>query len=183
MIKITKILAFILFIIVTISFSKCYNQEKYPVEPQIDIKQVIVTDSVDQMGNAMKSYTIFFKILDGDWDFGLTENDTLYQHYGDSTYLNNFFAKLYYLNNGNEQEYPMPLDFTGAIPYVDPVGLNNYYKAMIIYNLQMPRLGDTLKLKFYVIDRSLNKSNEQETPWIEPDFTGIKIDTVTIISD
>ncbi len=181
MIRIKYISALFLLITVISSFSTCYEQKKYPIEPQIDFQQIVVFDSTDQIGNKVKYYVLYFEILDGDWDFGITEDDTLVEHYGDSTYANNFFAKLYYLDNGVEQEYPMLLDIVGAIPYADPVGLNNYYKAQIIYYMTMPYLPDTIKLKFYVIDRNLHQSNEQETPWIEPNFTGVKIDTVTLI--
>ncbi|MEA3451603.1 MAG: hypothetical protein U9Q83_06825, partial [Bacteroidota bacterium] len=78
-------------------------------------------------------------------------------------------------------EYEIELSLNGAIPYTPPVGLNIYYKAMVIYDLELLKLPDSLKLKFYVIDRNLNESNEQETPWIAPDFLGTIADTITVI--
>ena len=171
-----------LLLILLFTFSWCNNTSTYPPEPQIDFQQISVKDSTDELGNTVRVFSIYFNILDGDGDFGITENDTLVNYYGDSTYANNFFVTLYYKDDdGNPQPYPVALDLNGAVPYTPPVGVNQYYKALIIYDLPIPKLPETLKLSFYVIDRSLNKSNVQETPWISPDFTGVITDTVQVI--
>jgi hypothetical protein len=169
-------------IILITTFSWCNKTPQYPSQPQIDFKQISVKDSVDQLGNKMKIFSIYFDVLDGDGDFGITENDTLASFYGDTTYQNNFFATLYYKDkNGNPQPYPVALDLNGAIPYTPPVGVNNYYKATVIYDLLIPKISKTLKISFYVIDRHLHRSNTQQTPWIEPDFRGTLVDTVQAI--
>lgn len=173
----------IFLIIIAISFSNCVNPLVYPPEPKIDIIQVTIKDTVDGLDNKVKIYSIYFKIFDGDGDFGIKDEDTLIQHYNDSLYANNFFATLYHLKNGVPTQYDIELPLVGAVPYTPPVGLNVYFKALIIYDLQIYSLPDTLKLKFHIIDRHLNESNEQETPWITPDYYGTLLDTVTVISN
>ena len=170
-----------LFTILISSFFTCKKQQLYPSTPKIDFQQVIVKDSTDLLNNKVKIFSIYFKIIDGDGDFVIKDQDSLVQYYGDSTYANNFFATLYYLDQGVSTPYKMVLPLNGAIPYTPPVGLNKYFKALIIYNLSMPNIPDTLKIKFYVIDRHLHKSNEQQTQWIPPDFTGTLIDTVNVL--
>ncbi len=180
-----KKIKYVLLLIAVLSFfTQCYKQKKYPPEPKIDFRQVFVYDTTDQLGNKIYLYSIYFKILDGDGNFGLTEDDTLEDFYGDSLYRYNFFAQLYYLQNGQILEFPVELSFNSAIPYVAPVGLNNYYKAMIIYDFEIPfEIPNPIKLEFYIIDRALNESNKQSTPWIEPGFTGILADTNNLIID
>jgi len=169
------------FIIIGISLSKCTKPPVYPPEPKIDFIQVTIKDTSDLLGNKVKNYSIYFKIFDGDGDFGIKEEDTLIQHYKDSLYANNFFATLYYLKNNVPTPYNVQLALNGAIPYTPPVGLNVYFKALVVYDLPIQKLPDTLQLKFYIIDRKGNESNVQETQWINPDYYGTLVDTVTVI--
>ena len=174
---------YLFFFIILFLLTECHDPVTYPSEPQIDLQQIVVNDTTDDLGNNIKNLAIYFEVLDGDGDFGVKQDDTLVQHFGDSLYLNNFFVDLYRLKNGQEELYPLQLDLNGAIPYTEPVGVNIYYKALVIWNLSIPKLPDTLKVKFYVIDRAGHKSNYQETPWIDPDFRGIIVDTVKIITE
>ncbi len=177
------IIIILFFTTITGTFFTCKKQQIYPNKPKIDFQQIIVKDSVDLLNNKVRVFSIYFKIIDGDGDFGIKDKDSLVQFYKDSTYANNFFATLFYLKKGVPTLYNMVLPLNGAIPYTPPVGLDKYFKALIIYNLSIPDIPDTLKLKFYVIDRHLNKSNEQETPWIPPDFSGTMADTVTVLPE
>ena len=179
--KIKYILSIAFIIIV---FTQCYKQRNYPPEPKIDFRQVFVFDTTDQLGNKIYLYSVYFKILDGDGNFGLHEEDTLDEFYEDTTYIYNFFAELFYLENGEIHEFPVELSFNSSIPYVEPVGLNDYYKALIIYDFEIPfEIPNPIKLEFYIIDRALNKSNTQSTPWIEPGFIGVLADTNNLIID
>ena len=179
--KLKYILSFALILMI---FTQCYKQKNYPPEPRIDFRQVFVSDTTDQLGNSIYLYSVYFKILDGDGNFGLHEDDTLDEFYGDSLYVNNFFANLYYLDNGQIIEFPVELSFNSMIPYVAPVGLNDYYKAMIIYDFEIPfEIPYPIKFEFYVIDRALNESNIQATPWIESGFIGLLVDTNNLIID
>ncbi len=163
----------------------CNNKEiSYPPEPQIDFTKMYVIDSVDALGNKIKIYDIFFNIIDGDYDFGLKDSDTtgIFSH--DSTYYNNLFITYYVYSNGGWRILDVPSS-NYRIPYVPPQGLNKYFKAEIDVKIAL-QIGflsvDSLKFKFYVVDKALHKSNEQETPAVSLDFSGIIVDTVNIIS-
>ena len=180
--KILKNIKYAIFLIIIFLWTECKEPQTYPSEPQIDLQQIVVSDTTDELGNNIKNFGIYFEVLDGDGDFGVKQEDTLVDHFGDSLYLNNFFVDLYRLKNGQEELYPLQLDLNGAIPYTEPVGVNIYYKALVIWDLSIPKLPDTLKVKFYVIDRAGHQSNYQETPWIAPDFRGVIVDTVKVIT-
>ncbi len=174
---------FIILAIVTSIFSTCYKQPNYPKEPQIDFQQISIEMTSDTLGNKVPLLKIYFRVLDGDGNFGMKDNDTIFRN-GD-TILNNFYASLFYRHNGETLQIPDSLLLlNGRIPWTAPVGLNDFYKATVIYNLPLSYIfTDTIKFTFYVIDNDLNESNEQSTQWIPPDFTGTLIDTVVIIQE
>ncbi|MBN2892858.1 MAG: hypothetical protein JXL97_13405 [Bacteroidales bacterium] len=174
----------LLFIFAIMLFTNCYKQPVYPPEPKIDFRQIVVIDSVEpDLGNVVHYYNIYFKIVDGDGNFGVNTDS---KDFVDSLAEENFFIDLYYLDNGNIflYEFPEDINLNGIIPYVDPVGLNDYYKALVICNLEVPiTLPYPVKFEFYVEDNDKNRSNTQSTPWIEPGFTGALVDTNNIIID
>ena len=177
-----KTTLFLSLITIILLFSQCYKQKEYSPVPKIDFRQIVVTDSVEpQLGNLFYYYNIYFKIIDGDGNFGI---DSTADYYKDSLIIENFFAKMYKLENGQVIEDSLKLDLTGLIPFVPPVGLNNYYKALIIFKLEVPTiLPYPVKFDFYVIDNKLNESNIQSTPWIPSGFTGVMVDSNNIIAD
>lgn len=163
----------------------CKKPIVLPDEPQIDFTQIVVTDTVDSFGNSVYLINTYFKILDGDGDFGLKDGDTLTYPNGD-TVKYNFFASLYMLDDtGGVVLYPLDLPLNGAIPWVEPIGINQYYKSTVDWDFSIYKafFNHPVKLKFYVEDRKFHKSNEQETPWIDTGFVGIMIDTTTIIKN
>ncbi|GAB4239053.1 MAG: hypothetical protein Tsb0034_15030 [Ekhidna sp.] len=55
--------------------------------------------------------------------------------------------------------------FDGRIPYYDPEGKSgNYEYAMISQAFRLAFLDDSIRVRFYVYDRALNKSNEVVSP-------------------
>jgi len=162
----------------------CYKQDEYPIIPQIDFTQVVIKDTVDELLNQKLVHYIYFKVLDGDGNFGLKKDDTIIDFYGDSLYANNFFATLYYLYNGQVLEYPMQLKLFSRIPYSNPISVTKYYKSLVIFKSENASfIPYPIKYSFYVIDRDLNKSNVQSTPWIYPNASGILTDSTIIIPD
>lgn len=175
-----KIIGFIMF---CAGLSSCFQQPNYDPEPIIDFRHVEVKDTIDELGNIVKLNAIAFKIIDGDGNFGI---DTLADYYTDSSLMVNFYCKMFYVKNGNIYEYELPGkgNFNGKIPYVPPIGLNDYYKATIIYDVKDPlNIQYPIRFEFYVIDNAFNESNVQVTPWIAPDFRGIMADTNNLIID
>lgn len=165
--------------------TSCQKPVVLEEEPKIDFKQVVVQNTVDSFGNSIYLFNIYFKILDGDGDFGLKDGDTLIYPNGD-TVKYNFFGSLYMLDDtGGVVLFPLDLPLNGAIPWVEPIGINQYYKATVIWDFSIYKafFNHPVKLKFYVEDREFHKSNEQETPWIDTGFVGVMIDTTTIINN
>ncbi len=164
--------------------NSCRPVNNYSTTPKIDLRYVIVKDSLQEdLGYLEKYYLVAFKIVDGDWNFGI---DTTKDYYQNGTHTMNYFAKLYYNDNGNIYEYELPagMNLNGMVPYVPPVGLNDYYKATIIREFSIPiQIDKPIRFEFYVEDHELNRSNTQITPWILPDYTGTLVDTNNLIID
>lgn len=172
-----------IFPLVAIILSGCFVQPSYSPTPLIDFRQIIVSDTTDTLGNKLPFLSLFFKILDGDGNFGLTENQYILDGY--DTIENNFYIKMYYYSDGEIIEFPSELLLLdGRIPWTKPVGLNEYYKATVIYNLPLSfSFTDSIKFSFYVIDNELNESNVQSTMWIPPGFRGVLADTINLIEN
>ena len=163
--------------------SNCYKPKYYPPEPQIDYQRTIILNTKDTLGNPSRLFKIYFNVLDGDGNVGAgTDNKT-----------KNIFIRFYEKENGvfSEVEFEIEILMHYTIPYVDPIGLNDYYKAEILVDYSIPKIFfdtimgdlaiDTIKFDFYIEDQDKNKSNLQETHEIPPTFFGNLIDTVTVI--
>ena len=164
--------------------SACYEPKQYPPEPQIDYQRTVVLNAIDELGNQVRQIKIFFDVLDGDGNIGEE----------DGSAIKNLFIKFYEKENGEFYEYEFEIDvpMEYSIPFVSPIGLNDYYKAEICVDLTFPIdffdpeiVGDiaidTIKFDFYIEDQAINKSNLQETHEIPHEFAGNLIDTVTVI--
>jgi len=178
--KKTVLLTIVSLFIVTF-FTQCYNQPTYAPEPLIDFKYVSIVDSIDsELENEIPIVSIAFKVIDGDGNFGF-EEDTLF--YNGDTIPYNFYCEMYELIDNQEVKYEETI-LDGRIPWVTPVGLNEYYKATVIYNLPLYYVSAyPIKFKFYVIDNEANISNTQSTMWLEPDFRGTLTDSINFIED
>jgi hypothetical protein len=147
----------------------CTKENKYPIEPHIDLISFDkITDSlgIDQQGVIGLSFT------DGDGDIGLT-ND---QNTGNFKY--NLFIKYFEKKNGKFQEIilttpnaitgkPDTLLFNGRIPYVTPQGRIKSIKGEIYDTLYINNPAstyDTIKYEIFIEDRALHKSNIVTTP-------------------
>lgn len=160
--------------------NSCYKPITYSTIPLIDFKKIEITDSTDALGNKLPMIKLFFKILDGDGNFGFKEDSIIYDG---KTIKHNFFCKMYELKDNIEIEYPIET-LNGKTPWVAPIGLNPYYKATIIYHLPLYYKSTyQIRFKFYVIDNKNNKSNIQTTMWIKPDFSGTLTDTINFIEN
>lgn len=172
---------YLFFVSVLVMITSCLTQQNYPNTPQIDFRQVSITINTDTLGNKLPNMNLYFKILDGDGNFGFKDGDTLYED--GNIIINNFYASMFVYNGGDIYEYE-DLLLDGRIPWTNPVGLNNYYKATVIYNLTLSfSLYDSIKFSFYVIDNDFNRSNTQSTMWIPPNYTGVLVDSVNFIED
>ncbi len=170
-----KIKCFFIIIFSVFLFNSCTEHKNYAPEPLIDFKQIVIKDTIDTFGNFMPKIYLYFKVIDGDGNFGY--RDSTYAETDDTT---NFFLTMYQKKNGEIVEYDNDM-LNGAIPWTEPVGLNKYYKSTVIYENDLLISDYPTKFKFYVRDNDLNESNIQSTMWFDPSYRGVLVDSVDII--
>jgi len=173
-INISLILSVLLFLV----FISCKRMEEYPPEPTIsylDFEKIFnETDSIYDRG------VLKFEFTDGDGDLGLAKNDTFPPFNPGSKYYYNLIIDYFEVRNGVET--PVPLTFynseteqfdtvylSARIPLLTPKGSNKALTGEIndtvfIYNYYSDF--DTLFLTFKIVDRALNESNVERTPYI-----------------
>ena len=114
-----------------------------------------------------------FKYSDVNGDLGLTDKDTFGSFkYGEPNF-HNLFCYWYCKQNGVWKRPLNPflnpidtLNFNERLPYLTPTGKNKKLEGEIILRVPARPLGlkfDTVKLKVWMLDRALNKSNVIET--------------------
>lgn len=145
----------------------CKKIEVYPDEPKLTFKSVIVKDSSDILDNPIKHVKLVFEVIDGNGDIGLSETDTTGPFHRDSQYYYNLFIKEYEKIGEDFIEVEninFPRYF--RIPDLTPPGQNKTLKAEISVEMEY-HFSDANPLKFsefkyfyYLVDRALNKSNE-----------------------
>lgn len=156
----------------------CQRTEEYPLEPRITFlefeKFLNVTDSVFDKG------VLKFKFTDGDGDIGLSAGDTLPPFNPGSKYYYNLLIDFYELRNGVETYVPLTfynsetdrydtVYLSARVPLLTPEGSNKaisgeIHDSLFIYNYNSDF--DTLFLTFRLVDRALNESNTERTPYI-----------------
>ncbi len=183
-----KIAVYIGLLLGGIFLASCHKTVNYPPQPVIDFQYVLVKDTVEdsELGNKVVLYQLVFKVLDGDNNLGLSDQDTTGDFSTGSPYHNNLFISILNKNNGRFDTVQLPLSLSYRIPKADVVNIYNYYKAVIMVDLTfdpvvLSNMLDTFKFSFYVVDRDLNMSNIQQTPELTVQFRGVLGDTVTII--
>ncbi len=161
----------------------CQKFNEYPVEPHITFEKfTLLLDSVyDPVHDTVVLITnkgvLSFKYTDGDGDLGLTDMDTLPPFDKGSPYYYNIIVKYYEKRNGVFQQVPRinpdgtvdTINFNGRLPYLTPTGVHKAITGIIEDTLLVNNPAssfDTIKFKFYIYDRALHKSNEEETPEI-----------------
>jgi len=166
----------------------CQKPQHYPKEPQIHFSKIYIVDTLDLMGNIVRKHSIYFKVIDGDADFGLEKKDTLGVFDTNSVYNNNLFMTIYTKKNGIFNIANMQLSLNLRIPKTYIMDLNDYFKAEVKVNFEFPLniydtiiKHDTILYSFYVVDKSFNISNIEKSLEIPDSFFGTIIDTTTFI--
>jgi hypothetical protein len=171
-------LSFILSAFALLAVISCKRLEEYPPEPVITFigfeKLFNETDSIYDRG------ILSFEFTDGDGDLGLAPGDTFPPFNPGSKYYYNLLIDYYEVRNGVETKVPLTfynpetegydtVYLSARIPLLTPKGINKaisgeIYDTLFIYNYFSDF--DTLFLKFQLIDRALNESNVEKTPYI-----------------
>jgi hypothetical protein len=144
-------------------FVACFEIKEYPPEPQIEYKSFLIRDTIDALDNPVLRGTLRLHFIDGDGDIGHEESmDTTNEDTN-----KNLFIDLLKKEEGNYQEAELAVPYKYRIPYFETTANNPTLEGDIIVNeinFNAPYEGDTIKLRFYLIDRAGNKSNVEVTP-------------------
>ena len=156
----------------------CIRTEEYPLEPVIsflDFEKIYnETDSIYDRG------VLKFEFTDGDGNIGLEDGDTFPPFHQGSKYYYNLLIDFFEVQHGletpvaitvynSETEKYDTVYLSARIPLLTPKGSNSaisgdIYDTIFIYNYYSAF--DTLFLKFRLVDRDLNESNIETTPYI-----------------
>jgi hypothetical protein len=147
--------------------SCCKKEVSYPLEPVIKFKDCVIIKSIMGKDSALKltiSYT------DGDGDLGLGQND-INPPFNSGTYYFNMYVNYYELNNGKWSEVTLDTFSTDTVrikyrfPNLTPNSDNKAIKGEIENTFGLPTRNSltSIKLKFYIYDRMLHKSNIDST--------------------
>ena len=179
----------LLFFFLLFAVTACKKKEIYSSIPLIEYKDVVFYPGENGADSIM---TLIFTFKDGDGDIGLDQGDTLppFQATRDkynnplNPYYNNLHIDYYESFDGVFGQVIKDLDPDATPPVYDtlrylyrienitPDGRHKAIRGDIevnIYPSPHPDAQDTVKYKFYIYDRSLNKSNVVESPpivWI-----------------
>ena len=144
-------------------FSSCMKKESFPIIPEIAYQNF---ETVFDTGKiATRGYlTISFK--DGDGDIGLRTDQKEPPYNPGSPYYYNYIIDYYERQNGAFVKVELDPSFNARIPYLTPTDMNKAIKGFIVDTLVLDPAPafDTVKLKFFIYDRALHKSNTDSTP-------------------
>lgn len=147
-------------------FFSCRKIESYSVIPEIEYKSFTLRDTIDLLGNPGKIGELLFGFVDGDGDIGLPQPDSTTT---DTTNFN-LFITMYEMLDGefikvDEDDLETPINY--RIPYIESEGQNKTLKGEIQVDfIYLIIKYDTIKYKFYIVDRALHESNNEETDTI-----------------
>jgi hypothetical protein len=146
-----------------ILLSSCMKKEVYPDTPEIAF-QSFITEFDTGMYAKRGFLTISFK--DGNGDIGLWPDQKWPPYDTGSIYYYNYIIDYYEKQQGIFVKVDLDPPYNARIPYLTPDDPNKAIKGIIVDTLTLnPRpLHDTVKFRFYIYDRALNKSNVDSTP-------------------
>ncbi|MCX6276520.1 MAG: hypothetical protein NT004_00305 [Bacteroidetes bacterium] len=141
----------------------CMKKEKFPDVPQIAFENF--TLEFDSNIYAQRGYlTISFK--DGDGDIGLhpDQKDPPFDTGG--IYYYNYIIDYFEMQNGQFVKIELDPSYNARIPHLTANDESRAIKGIIVDTLPLNPVPvfDTIKLKFFIYDRALNKSNVDSTP-------------------
>lgn len=190
-------LVFIILNSIILFLSACVKPQQYPKEPQIDYQKTVVREATDTLGNPVLRYSTHFYVIDGDQNVGLSQADITGIFASDQKYHNNLFVEVldrengifvpatYFVMDSSGVWVEDTLQYNFRIPKTEQIGLNDYFKAEVIFDIELqtnllPTNYDTIKFRYYIVDKEINPSNTQETHELIIGETGIYIDTIQV---
>ncbi len=173
---------FFLFLGISFLFA-CPKPPSYSEIPEIDFKEVKLFDAYEILGSdtfKVKACKLKFGLIDGDGNVGLQPEEEIGLDV-DSMYINNFFSILYEIKNGDTIIVDSFDRYNSIIPDIRPLGQNKTLIADVYIDLTFSYKNDTLlydsiMFEFFMIDRDLNRSNLDKTPFLKLDTIGVFTD-------
>jgi len=179
---------FIVFILGVI-ISGCSRPDTYPIIPALEFKSLQIVGSADT-GFSIKKFILTTTFTDGDGDIGYYLDRPNEAIFDDSTsdYYYNYVISMQVQKNGIWKDTVITYEFietnsdtteadndtitiyyndlaSARIPYLTQEGQNKGLKGDIDKTSYLPLLvGDTIRFRAFIYDRSLHKSNEIITP-------------------
>ncbi len=144
-------------------FSSCMKKEVYPDIPAIQFENF--TMQFDSGMYAKRGFlTISFK--DGNGDIGLLPTQTQPPFDTGSIYYYDYIIDYYEKQYGTFVKVSLDPSYNARIPYLTPNDPSKAIKGIIVDTLTLNPfpVHDTIKFKFFIYDRALNKSNVDSTP-------------------
>jgi hypothetical protein len=173
-IKLTVILILMLGI-VSVS---CRRMDEYPPEPSIKFMEF---EKIPKYNDTIFERGILkFEYTDGDGNLGLEDGDTFPPFNPESKYYYNLIIDFWEVRDGVETEVPLTF-YNPSTQEFDTISLSARIPVLVPKNVERPISGeifdtlfmynynsdyDTLFFKFYIVDRALNESNVETTPYI-----------------
>ena len=156
-----------------VAFTSCGKLESLPPDPNIDYTSFTVFDTLDQLGNQVRSGRLKFYFEDGDGDVGLNAPEG--EEVSDTI---NLFIELFRIEGGISSPAPEtdPYRVKGfRIPYMERVGRNKILRGDISVDFSYYEISaeDSIIYDFYIRDRKGNISNTESTSVIPVFYPGI----------
>lgn len=153
------------FLVLSVPFFGCRNQEKYSIIPYIEFVSLEKIDN-GTGHDSQAELTLYFH--DGDGDVGLDETDKNPVFAVDSPYYYNLFIDFYEKQHGEwvKLEFPTPLH--ARVPHLSndvPESIEGKLSIVTYINNPMSPY-DTVQLSCYLVDRALHHSDTVFTPEI-----------------
>ena len=160
-----------------VGFWACKDRPEYPTAPQISKPAL---QELNEGGGIDRKLRLSFDYTDGDGDLGLTEDDRLLAPY--QKWRHDSTANPYHYNivihiekqkpDGSFTDLtPSPFALSGAFPPLAEPGYAGPVDGRFTYNITFSTFadveaGDGVRVRFYIYDRALNKSNTLASPLI-----------------
>lgn len=166
------LIRYFLLLMPSLAFLGCVEIPDYPVAPSISFNAVEFVDGTPSISYI--NMTLNFK--DGDGDLGLSNEDLQnppFTEYIDSAGVqvlnpNSFNIFVYLFKKEGERYDSLNVNYRGTFPRLRDDNRNGPLEGTLQYRMESFSFfggeNSTAKLKIYIQDRKLNKSNVIETP-------------------
>jgi hypothetical protein len=156
-------LILILSLAVLLASASCMKKESYPDTPEIRFEQFL---TVFGSGQYATTGILTISFTDGDGNIGLFPWDTMPPYNPGGEYYYNYVIEYFEKQNGRFVKVDLDPPYSARIPYLLPQEQHKAIKGVITDTLQLnpAPVFDTIRFRFFIYDRTPNRSNVDSTP-------------------